>query len=96
MLLYAYSLYDSKALTYSPPFYATAHGQAVRLVMDLASDSNTSVGRHPSDYTLYCVGQFNDALGVMLPAEHRDLISDVLPLVPRRNGDFFAAAPDTP
>ena len=96
MLLYAYSLYDSKALTYSPPFYASAHGQAVRLVMDLASDGNTSVGRHPSDYTLYCVGQFNDALGVMLPADVREHISDVLPLVPRRTADLFPVAPDTP
>lgn len=84
MLLNAYTLYDAKALTYSPPFYATAHGAAVRMVMDLASDQNTSVGRHPSDFSLYCVGQWNDAVGCLLPADVRQHISDVLPLIPAR------------
>lgn len=81
MVLNAYTLYDSKAVTYSPPFYCVAHGQAVRVVMDLANDVGNQVGRHPSDYTLYCVGQWNDATGTVLPAEVREHISDVLPLV---------------
>lgn len=97
MLLYAYSLYDSKALTYSPPFFTTAHGSAVRMVMDLAGDLNTSVGRHPSDYTLFCVGQWNDATGNLLPNDVREHISDVLPLVPRSTQrDFFTGAAERP
>lgn len=94
MLLNAYTLYDSKALTYSPPFYCTAHGAAVRMVMDLAADPNTSVGRHPADFTLYCVGMFNDAVGGLLPSDSREHISDVLPLVPKPAAvrDFFTAA----
>lgn len=89
MIINAYTLYDNKALTYSPPFYCTAHGAAVRMVMDLAGDSNTSVGRHPADFTLFCVGQFNDAVGCLLPFEVREHISDVLPLVPKPTADFF-------
>jgi len=98
MLLNAYTLYDNKALTYSPPFYCSAHGQAVRLVMELAQDNNTTVGRHPSDFTLFCIGQFNDATGGLLPADVREHISDVLPLTPRKHPDFFGqpdAAADT-
>lgn len=96
MLLYAYTLYDAKALTYSPPFFTTAHGAAVRMVMDLAADPSTSVGRHPSDYTLYCVGQWNDATGNLLPNDVREHISDVLPLVPRTTKpfDFTQPAPN--
>lgn len=93
MLLNAYTLYDQKALTYSPPFYCTAHGQAVRMVMDLAGDTNTMVGRHPADFSLYCVGQWNDAVGVMLPTEHREHIADCLSLLPKSNGDLFAGSP---
>ncbi|QCQ84749.1 nonstructural protein [Blackfly microvirus SF02] len=88
MLLNAYTLYDNKALVYSPPFYASAHGQAVRLVMELAQDNNTTVGRHPSDFTLYCIGHFDDASGSLLPADVREHISDVLPLAPKRHADF--------
>lgn len=94
MISNAYSLYDSKALTYSPPFYAGAHGQAVRMVMELVSDNNNTVGRHPADFTLYCVGQFNDATGSLLPAATREHISDVLALVPPAPAlsDFFRGA----
>lgn len=89
MFLNAYTLYDNKSLTYSPPFYASAHGQAVRLVMELAADSSTTVGRHPMDFTVFCVGMFNDATGNLLPADVREHISDVLPLAPKRNAEFF-------
>lgn len=89
MLLYAYSIYDTKALTYSPPFYAVAHGQAIRTVMDACADPNTNLGRHPADYTLYAVGQFNDANGELLSFKEREHISDVLALVPRRQPDMF-------
>jgi len=89
MLLNAYTLYDVKALNYSPPFYASAHGQAVRLVMELASDTNTTVGRHPSDFTLFCIGTFDDGTGSLLSANVREHISDVLPLAPKRHPDFF-------
>lgn len=96
MLLNAYTLYDCKALTYSPPFYATAHGQAVRLTMDLANDLQTTVGRHPADFSLFCVGQWNDATGGLLPADNREHISDVLSLVAnKQQRDFFTSAPAT-
>lgn len=90
MRLNAYSLYDSKALNYSPPFYAPAHGAAVRLVMDLAADRNTSVGRHPADYTLFFVGIFDDYTGIISPNEVKEHISDVVPLLPKETRDFFA------
>jgi len=82
MLINAYTLYDAKALTYSPPFYAGAHGSAARMVADLAQDPNTTVGRHPRDFTLYCVGMFNDATGTLLPNDIREHIADVVTLLP--------------
>lgn len=67
MILQAYSIFDRKALQYHPPFYASTDGQAVRNFSDLANDPNTTVGRHPSDYVLYCVGCYNDANGFLEP-----------------------------
>lgn len=89
MLLNAYSLYDVKALTFSPPFYCSAHGQAVRMVMDLANDPNTMVGRHPEDFTLFCIGMFNDATGGLLPADNREHVSDAVALLARRHPRDF-------
>lgn len=91
MLLNAYTLYDIKALTYSPPFYSGAHGQAVRMVMEIACDQSTTVGRHPQDFTLFCIGMFNDATGGLLPAENREHIADVVTLLPGNTGQRAAS-----
>ena len=45
MIHNAYTLYDRKALVYSPPFFAVADGAAVRMVQDLASTTDNQVGR---------------------------------------------------
>lgn len=93
MILNAYSLYDAKALTYSPPFWAHQHGEAMRMVMQLAGDPNTTVGRHPADFTLYCTGSFDTSSGLLLPGDVKQHISDVLPLAPGgRQRDFFNPA----
>lgn len=97
MISNVYSLHDSKALTYSPPFLAAQHGLAIRMVMEIADGPSTSVGRHPADFTLYCIGRFDDQSGQMLPAEHREHISDVVSLLPRSpvTAGLFEDAPRT-
>lgn len=67
MLLHAYSLFDTKALIFSPPFFMSADALAIRAVQDLAADLTTSVGRHPNDFVLHRVGTFNDATGRLDP-----------------------------
>lgn len=83
MKLNAYTLYDVKSLVYSPPFFAVAHGSAIRMVMDLANDPGTLPGRHPQDFTLLCIGSFDDQLGLVLPLDNREHVTDLLPLVSR-------------
>ncbi len=60
MLLKMFTVYDSKAEAYLPPFYLPAAGAAVRHFTDTASDPNHAFGRHPGDYTLFQVGVFDD------------------------------------
>lgn len=67
MHLNAYSVYDNKALVYGVPFFAPTDGAAVRSFRDLANDPNTTVGRHPSDFSLFSVGSYDDAKGTLLP-----------------------------
>lgn len=81
-LQHLYTLHDVKALIYNPPFPAANHAVAKRMVTELASDLNTSVGRHPSDYKLYYLGNYDDSNGsfaILSVAEH---VSDVVALLP--------------
>lgn len=63
MILRAYSLLDVKALQYHAPFFQSTDATAIRALRDLVNDLNTTVGRHPSDFKLYCVGTYDDATG---------------------------------
>lgn len=80
MITNAYTIYDRKALNYSPPFFAVADGAALRSFQDLANDLNTTVGRHPADFVLYACGAFDDAAGELHPARHKH-IADAISLV---------------
>lgn len=81
MKINAYSIFDIKSLVYSNPFYAPTHGAAMRIVQDTASDLNTSLGRHPADFIVYCVGFFDTATGILEHLEHREHVIDVAALV---------------
>lgn len=83
MILNAYSLFDRKALTYSPPFFQATHGLATRLVSDLALDPNTTVGRHPADFVLYHVGRWDDSGVGLSPISPLVHVVDVLSLLPK-------------
>lgn len=63
MRFLGFSVFDVKSDTFSPPFWKATVGQAVRDFADVANDPNTTIGRHPEDYKLVQVGEFDDALG---------------------------------
>lgn len=58
-----YSVFDAKAAVYGVPFFMPKDGMAVRAFTDLANDSNTMCGKHPEDFTLFKIGEFDDATG---------------------------------
>lgn len=82
MILRAYSLLDVKALQYNPPFFQSTDAVAIRALRDLVNDLNTTVGRHPSDFKLYCIGTFDDATGHFEPLHPMMHVMDALSLVP--------------
>lgn len=63
MLIYAYSVFDKKAQTYNTPFFCKNDAVALRAFEDLVTDTRTTVGTHPEDYSLYLCGIFDDERG---------------------------------
>lgn len=82
MKLNVYTLFDTKARIFNTPFFAHTDGVARRMCADLAADLNTTVGRHPGDYVLYCLGTYDDTLGKFVLKEVRDHVVDIVSLVP--------------
>lgn len=69
MVTKVFALFDSKAQAYCMPFYAPAVGLAVRNVADAAKDPQCTFGKHPEDFTLYQIGEFDDSLGLLVGME---------------------------
>lgn len=67
MKMNVYSVYDSKAEAYLPPFFMRADGEAVRAVSEAAKDRNHQFFAHAGDYTLFRIADFDDAKGVLTP-----------------------------
>lgn len=61
--LKVFSCYDVKAEVFGTPFMMAHAGQAVRAFKDLANDKQTTVGRHPQDFKLVQLGEWDDQDG---------------------------------
>jgi len=93
-LLIAYTLHDSKALNYNPPFFMSNDALARRACSDLVTDMNTSVARHPSDFKLYKIGMFDDTNAIFTPFTIPEHVIDIIALVPRPASRLFDPARD--
>jgi hypothetical protein len=60
MRLFAYSIYDVKAQVFHRPFFQQSDGQAVRTFSDIAVDPESEIGKHPEDYSIFRIGEFED------------------------------------
>ena len=58
-----FSIYDSKADCFIPPFFMHEQGMAIRAFTDCANSDDHQFSRHPEDYTLFFLGDFDDATG---------------------------------
>lgn len=59
-----FSVFDVKAGSYMQPFFMQATGMAVRAFTDLLHDESTVFGKHPEDYTLFAIAEWDDQKGL--------------------------------
>lgn len=64
-----YSVYDSKTESYSSPLTCKSHGEALRQFADVANDNNSNISRHPGDFSLFYIGDYDELRGTVCPLE---------------------------
>ena len=64
MKLQIFSVYDEKAAVFGTPIFLPHKGIAVREFSDIVLDKSSSIGKHPSDYKLMLLGEFDNVSGV--------------------------------
>lgn len=61
MILHMFTVYDSKARAYLPPFFMQSKGAAIRSFDDSVNDPASAFHKHPEDYTLMELGTYDDS-----------------------------------
>lgn len=59
---------DAKAEAFMPPMFVQAAGLGLRAFSDAINDPQHEFSRHPEDYSLYMLGEFDELQGVVHPA----------------------------
>lgn len=61
-----FSIFDDKAQIYSQPFPQAHDGVAIRNFSDEVQNPQSQISKHPSDYKLYKLGEFDDNAGELI------------------------------
>lgn len=69
MRLKAFAIFDDKAKAFLPPFFLPERAIAVRTFADCVNNKEHAFGRHPADYSLFQVGDFDTDSGLISPVE---------------------------
>lgn len=68
-----YSVFDSKAEVWSPPFIARNSAEATRTFEQAVNDGNTMVCKYPLDYALFEVGSWDCDNGEVISGVPKNL-----------------------
>lgn len=68
-----YTVRDSKAAAYLPPFFAVNSATAIRMMQDTANDPSTLFHKHPEDFQIFFIATFNERTGEIIPNTHESL-----------------------
>ena len=79
--MFIFTVYDKKACIHTSPFFAQNKETAVRSFFRLSNDSRTDVNMFPDDYALYCVGEFHDIDGSIIPFVPVEFVVDARSLI---------------
>lgn len=94
MILKTFSIYDSKAEAFLSPFFSHTAGLALRNFEEAANTEGHAFKKHPGDYSLFELGEFDDVtgqiimhstpinLGLALTVVHDEVGGSQLPMLP--------------
>jgi len=68
-MLQIFSVRDTAAEAFLPPFTMNSRGAAIRAFTDAVNGGNNQFTAHAGDYNLFHIGDFDEDLGVVTPSE---------------------------
>ncbi|QCQ84709.1 nonstructural protein [Blackfly microvirus SF02] len=75
MITKIYSCFDSAISAHLPPFFARSEGEAIRMITRAVNDPESGFFQHAKDYTLVCLGSFDDETGDLESAARSNVLN---------------------
>ena len=75
MRVMVYTIFDTASGAAMRPFFAQGDGAAMREFSDLAVNAEHPIGKHPEDYSLFRIGQFDDNAITLIQEDKECLIT---------------------
>ena len=73
-----YAVFDRKAEIYSQPFLEIKDGTAIRAIQDIViNNKDHAFAKHPSDFSLHRLGEFDENTGVITGQTKPDKIIEI-------------------
>jgi hypothetical protein len=70
-----YTIYDIKAQIHNNPMVQNNNAEAMRTFGQLAVDPQVAISKHPEDYQLCCVGEYDEYTGKMNGYEQIEILA---------------------
>lgn len=67
MIVKVLAVFDNKIGTFAQPFFSQTLSSGKRSFADAAADPSTLLNKHPEDFTLFLLGDFDDSTGFLDP-----------------------------
>lgn len=85
MLLKVYAIKDSAIGAFQQPFFMQTKGQAVRTLQDSLLSSDSNLAKHPNDYTLFELAEYDDVKGKFIAHDTPISIGLVVEFMPPKD-----------
>lgn len=82
MIQNIYTVFDSKAKTYMQPFFVLNDSVAKRAMVNLLRDPEHQFSKNPEDYSLYHIGEYDDAAAAIYVPQEIQCIARCHELMP--------------
>lgn len=82
MLVNIYAIYDSKVRAHLQPWFAQNHNVAFRNLELAMKNPQCPFVQFPADYTLFCIGQFDDETAKLIPADVFENLGNMIQFAP--------------
>lgn len=75
------AVHDSKVNAFSQPFFLRTQAEAMRGWIEVVNEPSTQFNKHPEDFNLFLLGDFDEDTGLITPLSAPQAIASAISVI---------------